>query len=496
MSRQNPFLLLRADRCLGNRYELLECLGDGSYGWVWRAQRLEDNAIVAVKIPKEQGAKNEDLAEGSALIGTEPHPNIIRLFWMGRVPPEKEWYAIEMEYFPSQTLAQLIEREDPLFLDSHNQAFLASYERVLSIYYQVLAGVEHLHKLGMSHGDIKPQNILVSGNQIKLTDFGCSALPEEMYARTRQNGGTILYSAPEVVGSSWRGHSSHALFKADVYSLGVLLYYLVTARLPHDTLSQVARHTPFPRPREINSSVSPALEDFILRCLALNLEERWNSVEEMAVTFGRVRRLQLDYNPVRPLPAKERSSEDWSSQAVRLMEEGAYRQAGYIAAKEFESNGDLHAFLLMLKSAYKDSRYFDCLNILESHPEILLNESLLARDLRRIALATCIETRQIQRADEMLEKCLIDDSNSPELLIIKASLLGLQARYEESSKILLALNRQYSGKPSILKRLVLVFEQLRDTGKAIAFLRAYLKTSPEDLWALRKLEQLSAIGIR
>ncbi len=80
--------------------------------------------------------------------------------------------------------------------------------------------------------------------------------------------------------------------------------------------------------------------------------------------------------------------------------------------------------------------------------------------------------------------------------MIKASLLGLQAKYEESSKILLALNRQYSGEPSILKRLVLVFEQLRDTGKAIAFLRAYLKTSPEDLWALRKLEQLSAIGIR
>ncbi|MEH2131381.1 MAG: protein kinase [Nostoc sp.] len=115
-------------------------------------------------MPKEQGAKNEDLAEGSALVGAETHPNVIKVFWMGRIPPEREWYAIEMEYFPSLTLSQL--------LDQGKQGFVASYKRVLDIYQQVLMGVQHLHQLGMSHGDIKPQNILVSGDQVKLTDFG------------------------------------------------------------------------------------------------------------------------------------------------------------------------------------------------------------------------------------------------------------------------------------------------------------------------------------
>lgn len=76
---------------------------------------------------------------------------------MGRVPPEREWYAIEMEYFPSQTLAQL--------LDKQTQGFVASYKKVLDIYQQVLAGVAHLHDLGMCHGDLKPQNILVSGDR-------------------------------------------------------------------------------------------------------------------------------------------------------------------------------------------------------------------------------------------------------------------------------------------------------------------------------------------
>ncbi len=88
-------------------------------------------------------------------------------------------------------------------------------------------------------------------------------MPEELYARTRENGGTILYSAPEIVGSNLKGRSADTLFKADIDSLGILLYHLVTARLPHDTLSQVARHVPFSKPREINSSVSTALEDFI-----------------------------------------------------------------------------------------------------------------------------------------------------------------------------------------------------------------------------------------
>ncbi|BAZ08863.1 serine/threonine protein kinase [Calothrix sp. NIES-4071] len=486
MSRKPKFFIPRADRRLGERYELLECLGDGSYGWVWRAQRFTDNQIVAVKIPKEQGAKNEDLAEGSALVGTEPHPNVIQVFWMGRVPPEREWYIIEMEYFPSLTLSQL--------LDQGEQGFVASYQRVLNIYEQVLTGVEHLHKLGMSHGDIKPQNILVAGDQAKLTDFGCSVLPDDMYARTRENGGTILYSAPEVVGYTLKGRSAESLFKADIYSLGILLYHLVTSRLPHDTLSQVARHTPFPRPREINSSVSPSLEDFILRCLSFEAKQRWESVTEMLLKFKRVARAQVDYHPIRVLRPQEQPKEDWSSVALRLLETGDYSQAETVAHLEFENTLDPHAFLLMVSAAYRDGRYFDCLKDIEAQPNLMSDSSTIARNLYRIALNAYIQTRQVNQALFMVEKCINMDGNLPELLLKKASLLGLQANYDEAAKILLSLNRELPNRPAILRRLVLVFEQTRDIGKAAAFLRAYIKSTPEDLWAKRKQENFTAIG--
>jgi serine/threonine-protein kinase len=487
MSQRDRFFLPRADRRLGNRYELLECLGDGSYGWVWRAQKLEDDRIVAIKIPKEQGAKNEDLMEGSALVNREPHPNVVRVYWMGRVPPEREWYAIEMEYFPSVTLARL--------LDDGDQGFVASYERVLGIYAQVLAGVAHLHSFGICHGDIKPQNILVSGDLAKLTDFGSSVLPEEMYVRGRENGGTVLYSAPEVVGCSLRGRPDDCLFKADIYSLGVLLYQLVTATLPHDTYSQVARHTPFPRPREINTTVSPALEDFTLRCLARDPAARWSSVAEMIGALEHVRLAQLQYNPVRPLALRKQPVEDWSSQALRLLDEGAHAQAEALAGAEFEASCSPHAFLVMVSAAARDGRYFDCVREIEAHAEMIADDCPVGRDVRRLALAAYLETRQVNKARRLVDECIAKEGASPNLLFKKASLLGLLACYDEASAILLQLNRDYPRRPAVLKRLVLVYEQLRDVGKAAAFLRAYARDVPDDPWGKRKQEEFAALGL-
>lgn len=478
------FFIPKTDRKLGDRYELLESLGDGSYGWVWRAQRLSDDAIVAVKIPKEQGGKNQDLAEGEFLIGKEPHPNVITVSWMGRVPPEREWYAIEMEYFPSQTLARLLDE---------GQGFVTSYDRVLGIYKQVLAGVAHLHTLGISHGDIKPQNILVSGDRVKLTDFGCSVLPEEMYIRTRENGGTILYSAPEFAGTTGRKQKSAALFKGDIYSLGVLLYHLVTSRLPHNTLSQVVRHTPFPRPREINSSVCPKLEDFILRCLAFEPEKRWDSVAEMIRAIARVYRVQLDYNPVQSSPIKQH--EDWYTQAVLCMDEGNYKQVETVATLEFEHSQDPHAFLMLVSAAYKDKRYFDCIREIEAFPELIEAGTSVAHNLIKIALKAYLETRQLYKAETMLKYCMQVEGETTNLLLTKASLLGSQARYDEACQLLLALNRQHPQHPATLKRLVLVFEQLRDIGKAVAFLRVYVRLVPDDTWATEKLEKFAALGL-
>ena len=481
------FFIPRADRCLGERYELIECLGDGSYGWVWRAQRMSDNAIVAVKIPKAQGKRNEELAEGSELVGQPSHPNVVEVYWMGRVPPEREWYAIEMEYFPSLTLSQLLDRGE--------EGFVASYDKILGVYEQVLKGCAHLHSLGMSHGDIKPHNILVSADQVKLTDFGSSILPEEMYARTRENGGTILYSAPEIVGATLTTRDSNTRFRCDIYSLGVLLYHMVTARLPHNTLSQVARHVPFPRAQEINSSISDQLDRFIARSLKLDPRERWQTVAEMISEFGAVRRSQIAFTPVRPILQSDTKHEDWSTQAVGMLEKGSYRSAESIARAEYKITQDEQAFIFMIKASYRDGRFFDCIRDIEGRPDLLTTTSLLGVEIRRLALAVYLEVRQVDPARDLIKQCLLDAPDAPDLLLKHASILALDAEYSKAAEELLSLNRRMPGKPAILKRLVAVYEQMRDVGKAVAFLRAYVKIIPNDPWATGKLETFTALGM-
>lgn len=487
MSSKPRFFVPGPDKKLGDKYQLLECLGDGSYGWVWRAERLYDGAIVAVKIPKAQSKKNDDLEEGKCLIGKAPHANVVSLNWMGRVPPEREWYVIDMEYFPAVTLADM--------LDRNQDGFVTSYARLMSYYDQVLLGMEHLHSFGMSHGDIKPQNILVNADLVKITDFGSSLLPEDMYARSRENGGTILYSAPEVVGATRMSRRGDGRFLADIYSLGILLYQLISGRLPHDTLTQVARHAPFPRPVEVSSSICNDLDAFIMKALEHEPRDRWATIAAMREAFAQARRAQLAFCPVRTVTSAGQRYEDWSSTAQQLADDGHYGQAEAVARSEFQATGDPIALLMMVRAAFTEERYFDGLRSIESQPESLTGSDQIGSELRRLALMGYLETRQVSQARALVDRCLTDSSNAPEMELTKASVLAMDAEYQGAVEILLDLNRRLPQRPAILKRLVMAYEQLRDLGKAQAFLKAYRKICPEDTWATGRQEVFFGLGV-
>jgi len=488
MSSSKRFFIPREDRKLGNRYELLEPLGDGSHGTVWRAMRAEDSKIVAVKIPRAQGESTEYLKEGTPLIGQAAHPNVVAIYWMDWVPPTREYFAIEMEYFPSSTLAEL--------LDSGNGGFVTSYAKLLGLYKQILAGVSYLHGLGMCHGDIKPHNILVSGDTAKITDFGSSVWPEDMYARTRENGGTILYSAPELASTMRRGKSMEDLFLGDIYSLGVLLYHVVTGDLPHDTLNQVVSHAPFPRPRELNSSVCPAVEEVILRCMSAGPDERYQSIAELTAATNLARKSQIDYVPERLISRPKERTLDWSSDVVEYLQQSDYVRAEAIAREEFEATKNPHALLIMVNTSIRAQRYFEALDILDKNNVIVESESKVKSDLQFALLKVLLETRGIARAEKLLTRLMVTFGETPDLLYKQASILGAQAKYEEACSILLRLNRDFPHRPELLKRIVTVYEQLRDVHRASAFLKAYERIVPGDLWAAAARERYSLIGVR
>lgn len=446
---------------LGTRYRLDRCLGDGTYGFVWKAERLSDHRIVAIKIPKAQGGKNSDLEEGKELIDAVPHDNVISMYWMGRVPPEREVFAIEMEFFNSHTLAFL--------LDNRDDRLVSSYRHVLGLFEQVLDGICHLHALGISHGDIKPQNILVQGERVKLTDFGSSLTTQDFYARSRENGGTILYSPPEFAGLTTRKRTGQLAIAHDVYSLGVLLYQLLTGRLPHDTLAQVVRHVPFPKPREVSVSIASELEAVVLRALEKEPEDRWQQVEEMRSAFLEARAVQLAHRLERDPVMAGRPQTDWSTQVLEFMNDGSWRNAEATARLEFQRSADVHAFLLMVHAAVRDERYFDAIQLLEASPEMLGCESAVVGDLEQLALEAYIRTERIREAARMVDRCIERQGERPGLLLRKASLLGVQARFAEAAEILTGLNRRLPRRSAILSRLVMVHEQLRDWEKAEAY---------------------------
>jgi eukaryotic-like serine/threonine-protein kinase len=149
----------------------------------------------------------------------------------------------------------------------------------------------------------------------------------------------------------------------------------------------------------------------------------------------------------------------------------------------------------MVQSSYREGRFFDCIRDIEERPDMMNSPSRTGTELRRLALTVYLDVRQIDSARQLVERCLDETPNAPDLLLKQASILALDAKYEQAAEKLLALHRQLPGKPAILRRLIAVFEQMRDTGKAAAFLRAYQKVAPEDPWGASKAEHFRTLGL-
>lgn len=489
MNIKSAHFLPGTNKRLGTKYLLLECLGDGSHGWVWRTERLSDGAIVAVKIPKDLTKDDRLLAEGKELLTIDTHPNIVRICDMGRIPPENEWFFIEMEYFPSQSLAQKLEQR--------SEHFGNTFERLFGIYSQVLEAVGYLAALPtpISHGDIKPHNILIgAGDLVKLTDFGSSALPEEIYVRTRENGGTVLYAAPEFSDSVSRKGSFEDLLRGDIYSLGVLLYQLLTGQLPHDTPSQVRRHAPFKRPSEINTNLTPSVDAFILRCMEKVPSDRYPDVDTLRAGFELARKDQLCNPQYAISTANGSASADWSTLVIEALESQEYLKASKIAESEFARTRDLEALLQHLNALYRANRLFDFETTFDREYKSSLDCPEI-KAARLLAIKTFLSLRKTDRAKLLLIEARELDGESMELDFLRATLFGLEANFQAAREALEAINRKSPSKAQVLIRLIQVCEQMRDYPAAVGYLKHALRVNKDSMELEAKRQRYQALGL-
>lgn len=239
---------------------------------VFTARRIADGQIVALKVLREQYAGDAEFVERfqreAKSVSELVHPHMVHVYDSGR---DGDVHFIAMEYVDGENLKDLIRRQGQL-----------PAERAVQIAVEVCEALEFAHTHGIIHRDIKPQNILLTRDgQVKVTDFGIArAMSSVTITQTGTVLGSVQYLSPEQARGAAVGRSS------DLYALGVVLYEMVTGRLPFDGESPIAIalahvHQDPPRPREIVPTLPVRIEGIVSRALVKSPGRRYRSAEEM-----------------------------------------------------------------------------------------------------------------------------------------------------------------------------------------------------------------------
>ena len=311
---------------LDGRYEVHELLGVGGMAYVYRAYDKIESRWVAIKILKEELSNNSDFLRRfrneSKAIAVLSHPNIVKVY---DVSFGDRIQYIVMEFIDGITLKQYIEQQGEI-----------KWREALYFTVQILRALQHAHEKGIIHRDIKPQNImLLEDGTIKVTDFGIARFSQaETQTMTDKAIGSVHYIAPE------QARGGYINDKADIYSVGVMLYEMLTGQLPFvaDNAVSVAimqmQAEPTP-PTRINPAIPKGLEEITMHAMEKNPAQRFPSAADMLEDVERFRRNpeivfnygnQMDhayargtdiYDDVRSTPQKYNDNYEYEEEYVR-----------------------------------------------------------------------------------------------------------------------------------------------------------------------------------
>lgn len=286
-------------KLLDNRYEILELVGVGGMARVYKARCHRLNRLVAIKILREDLSQDAELRrrfhDESQAVAMLSHPNIVSVYDVSR---SSELEYIVMELIDGITLKQYMQQKGNKL----------NWREALHFITQIVKALGHAHSRGIIHRDIKPHNIMVlRDGSVKVADFGIARLVSGGHSTLTQEAlGSVHYISPE------QARGSHIDARSDLYSAGVVLYEMITGRLPFegDTPVSVAiqhiNSIPL-SPRELDPEIPEALESITMKAMAPNPDNRYANADEMLADLEEFRKnptINFDYGTSEPLSAE------------------------------------------------------------------------------------------------------------------------------------------------------------------------------------------------
>ncbi|RJQ24910.1 MAG: Stk1 family PASTA domain-containing Ser/Thr kinase [Peptococcaceae bacterium] len=406
---------------LGKRYKILEQLGGGGMAVVYKGQDTLLNRLVTVKVLRSEFTSDEDFVNRfrreAQAVARLSHPNIVSIYDVGE---ENETYYLVMEFVDGDNLKNLIRKQGTI-----------SVLQAIQFAAQICDALEHAHENGIVHRDIKPHNILITrSGRAKLTDFGIAR--ESTAATMTQTDaivGSVHYLSPEQA----RGETAGPM--SDLYSLGVVLYEMVTGILPFhgDTPISIAlKHiqtSPVP-PSSLNPAVSPEVDKIIGRAMAKNPDDRYRTAGEMRAGLSVLQNGWTD-DATRVIKRDEF--------ATRLMSKG--KELPWVKKVKRRSYKWLWAVLIMLilfGGAFAALRLY--LNVAEV-------------TVPQVEGKTEVDARNILQSNG-LERLLVSYANHPVILkdrvVSQEPAAGSKVKVTRPVTLVVSLGPEYRTVPSVL----------------------------------------------
>ncbi|GAB2561468.1 Stk1 family PASTA domain-containing Ser/Thr kinase [Gracilibacillus alcaliphilus] len=300
-------------KLLNERYEIIKLIGGGGMANVYLGNDTILERQVAIKVLKLEYANDQEFItrfhrEAQAATSLS-HPNIVNIFDVGE---EDQIYYMVMEYVDGMTLKQYIQLHAPI-----------EVEEVIDIMTQITSAIAHAHANELVHRDIKPQNILIDAyGQVKVTDFGIAvALSATALTQTNSVMGSVHYLSPE------QARGGKANKKSDIYSLGIVLFELLTGKLPFFGQSPVSialKHlqSDTPSVRELNPRIPQSVENIVLKAMAKDPLHRYASVIEMEDDLAH----SLDPDRLNEPRYEPPVSEDTITKAIPIIKENQVQE--------------------------------------------------------------------------------------------------------------------------------------------------------------------------